>query len=1186
MEPVTPVRLNLRTSLAIGFALVIVLLIANAWVSYQNIRRIADNNASVTRTYEILGETQAVLSSMQDAETGQRGFIITGEESYLEPYNSGVSTVQQHLYRLDPLISAPSVRSLLPKLREEIDARLELLRRGITTRRSAGWESARKRVLTGEGKRRMDAIRGTIADMQGQQRRLLVEREAEAQASTRTALGTLGISSAATLALIATVMLVLRRDAGHQERAAAQIKVSGERFAALVTSTAQVVWTTSPEGEYVEDQPSWRAFTGASVEEILGAGWRAAIHPDDVAHASTVWARALATSGLYEVEYRLRRRDGVYRDMEVRGVPVRNGDGPIREWVGTCTDITEAKRAAAELHESEARNAAILATALDCIIAIDAESRIQEWNPAAERTFGHTRAEAIGRQLPELIIPPSLREAHRTGLDHYFKTGEGPVIGQRIEVPALHADGHEFPVELAVTRIEGGGSAMFSAYLRDITQQKQAAADLESHARLATLTAEIGLALTRSDDQSAILQSCAESVVHYLDAAVARIWTLNERDDVMELQGGAGDGRDPNVNDDRVRMGSRGVGQVFALKAPYHTDLLIGDPLWGDEEWVRRERLVSFAGYPLLVEGQLLGYVAMYGHHALSSDEVRALGSVADALALGVNRNRVEEDLAKAKEVAEEASRTKSLFLANMSHELRTPLNAILGYSEMLQEEATDQSLDEFVPDLEKINGAGRHLLSLINDILDLSKIEAGKMELYVEAFDASGLIDEVAATVRPLIAQNGNTLAIERSPELGTVRSDLTKVRQCLFNLLSNAAKFTKGGTITLNVDRERMESVDRAEPRDWLVFRVTDTGIGMSAEQILGLFQAFTQADASTTRKFGGTGLGLALTRRFSQMMGGDVTVSSVPGEGSTFTIKILADYDESTDTEPEDRPGLAPVPELPTTEPTATPGTCVLVIDDDPVQRDLMRRFLIKEGFPAETASTGEDGLRLARRLRPIAITLDVMMPGLDGWSVLAALKADEELCDIPVIMLTMVDDKKRGFAMGAVDYATKPVDRARLAQILQKYVCPNPPCSVLLVEDDDVTREMVNAMLSKDGWNVVQATNGREALEAVGQRRPDAILLDLMMPEMDGFEFAAALHRVEEWRSIPVIVLTAKDLTDEDRLRLHGYVQKILQKSGQPFEDLMRQVRDLVIACGVPHQSSSPPVEPTSPSRGSE
>ena len=524
-------------------------------------------------------------------------------------------------------------------------------------------------------------------------------------------------------------------------------------------------------------------------------------------------------------------------------------------------------------------------------------------------------------------------------------------------------------------------------------------------------------------------------------------------------------------------------------------------------------------------------------------------------------RKRVEEEVAKAKEAAETANKTKSLFLANMSHELRTPLNAILGYSEMLQEEASERQLDEFGTDLKKINAAGKHLLALINDILDLSKIEAGKMELFLESFDLAELIDEVASTIPPLVEKNANTLRIECAPDLGVMHADQIKVRQGLFNLLSNAVKFTKEGSVTLNAGRECMDGCD------WIVFRVEDTGIGLSPDKIVKLFQDFTQADASTTRKFGGTGLGLALTRRFCQMMGGDVTVHSVPAEGSIFTIKLPAVVSEA---KPEAAAAVVAAPENAGgdgTEPLP-PASCVLVIDDDPVQRDLIQRFLGADGFCVRTAAGGEAGLRLAGQLRPVAITLDVMMPEMDGWSVLSALKKDAALRDIPVIMLTMVDDPERGFTLGAADYATKPVDRARLSQILKKYTCPHPPCPVLVVEDDPATRELTRAILEKEGWTVSEAENGRMALECMERDRPSLILLDLMMPEMDGFEFATEVRRRPEWRSIPIVVLTAHDLTADERRRLNGNVEKVLQKAGGSHEALLHQLRDLLDDCAAP------------------
>jgi signal transduction histidine kinase/CheY-like chemotaxis protein len=528
-------------------------------------------------------------------------------------------------------------------------------------------------------------------------------------------------------------------------------------------------------------------------------------------------------------------------------------------------------------------------------------------------------------------------------------------------------------------------------------------------------------------------------------------------------------------------------------------------------------------------------------------------------------RRRAEEEVAKAKEASEMANRTKSLFLANMSHELRTPLNAIVGYSEMLQEEATEQNLASFSDDLGKINTSGRHLLALINDILDLSKIEAGKMELFLETFDLNALIDEVASTIQPMVEGNHNILHVDRQHGLGTMRADQVKVRQALFNLLSNAAKFTKDGEITLYAARKQTDG------SPWIVFSVSDTGIGLSADKILRLFQDFSQADASTTRKFGGTGLGLALTRRFCQMMGGDVTVNSKVGTGSTFTIKIPADVEQARVELNEAiaaDDNYAESGNKRSTDALPASGTCVLIIDDDASQRDLMRRFLTKEGFAVRAAESGEEGLRLARELMPIAITLDVMMPDMDGWTVLEALKADPRLRDVPVIMLTMVDDPARGVALGAADYVTKPVNRRRLTRILKKYSCANPPCPILLVEDDPATRSMMRTLLEKAGCVVTEAENGEIALASMARARPSLIFLDLMMPVMDGFEFADIVRAHAEWQSIPIVVVTAHDLTGDERRRLNGYVETVIQKSGLSREELMLQVRDTLRDCGVP------------------
>ncbi len=549
-----------------------------------------------------------------------------------------------------------------------------------------------------------------------------------------------------------------------------------------------------------------------------------------------------------------------------------------------------------------------------------------------------------------------------------------------------------------------------------------------------------------------------------------------------------------------------------------------------------------------------------------------------------VEVERRGRELAAARDQAEVANRTKSTFLANMSHELRTPLNAIIGYTEMIAEMAEEDGNETYIPDLRKVLTAGRHLLSLINDILDLSKIEAGRMELYLERFDLAAVIADVAATARPLAEQRRNTLEVRINPDLGEMRADLTKMKQCLFNLVSNAAKFTEDGAVTIEAARLNQDGVP------WIELRVSDEGIGMSDDQVQRLFQPFTQADASTTRKYGGTGLGLSITRHVCRMMGGDIDVHSTLGRGSTFTIRLPAEVAPL-------RPGEVPPVESPAPEPSPSPtagprgpkpGGCsgrVLVVDDDPSVQDLLARYLTREGFEVFTASSGVEALEKARSLAPTAITLDVMMPEMDGWAVLGALKADPVTAGVPVIMVTIVNDLQQGFALGATEYLTKPVDRERLVALLRKHR-HSRDFGALVVDDEFSMREILRRVLEREGCAVAEAANGIEALRRVDERLPDLILLDLMMPEMDGFQFLDELRSREQGRGVPVVVVTAKDLTEEERERLSNRVQLIMQKGAMSGEDLLAAVRrDLLeVAAHMAGGGEASTDTPTAPEEG--
>ena len=520
--------------------------------------------------------------------------------------------------------------------------------------------------------------------------------------------------------------------------------------------------------------------------------------------------------------------------------------------------------------------------------------------------------------------------------------------------------------------------------------------------------------------------------------------------------------------------------------------------------------------------------------------EVRQLATSLEAARRQIHaqilaRERQEAKLAAALKAAEGATRVKSQFLANMSHELRTPMNAILGYSEMLMEDCAElEGAEEFADDLKKIHAAGTHLLALINDILDLSKVEAGKVEVFLEDFDVASLLDEVEATVRPLIERRGNQLIRELDPEIDMLHGDVTRTRQILFNLLSNAAKFTDNGTITVRV---------RAET-DGVAFAVKDTGIGMTPEQLERLFTPFTQADASTTRKYGGTGLGLSLSREFARLLGGDIEVESKRGEGSTFTLRLPRRASRRSSLPISG----APMPP----ERSAT----VLVIDDDPAMRELMARSLTKDGWSVAIAGTGEEGLSVAEAHQPDVIVLDVLLPKRDGWEVLASLKRHPKLSDTPVVLVTMVEDRQRGMALGATDYLTKPVDWERLREVLARHLPDRS--KVMIVDDDPAVRDMLVRALEREGHSVIEARDGREALERI-DREVSVVVLDLMMPEVDGFEVLDSLRKNEAYASLPVLVFTAMDLGAEERAILERSADYVLQKGGADQQALLDDVR---------------------------
>jgi signal transduction histidine kinase/CheY-like chemotaxis protein len=495
--------------------------------------------------------------------------------------------------------------------------------------------------------------------------------------------------------------------------------------------------------------------------------------------------------------------------------------------------------------------------------------------------------------------------------------------------------------------------------------------------------------------------------------------------------------------------------------------------------------------------------------------------------------------LEQANRQIQEANRLKSEFLANMSHELRTPMNAIVGFSRIVHRKARELLPPRQVENLDKVLQSAEILMGLINDILDLSKIEAGRLEIAPEPFSLRQLVDNCLDTVGSMV-KDGVETRTDLSPQADTLYSDLGRVRQILINLLSNAAKFTERGSIAVAL---RPVAGNRIE------LAVTDTGIGIPPQALEFIFEEFRQVDGTTTRRYGGTGLGLAISRKLARMLGGDIRVESEVGRGSTFILSLPARYAPAA-VPAEVRPQAGALPR-------DLSRPLVLAIDDDPDVLSLIGQELEEEGYQMVSTTGALEGIDKARQLGPCAITLDIMMPGMDGWEAISRLKADPRTRDIPLIVLSIVDNKELGFRLGADEYLVKPVDKEALLEVLRRCGCRGR--RMLVADDDPVVGDLVRQLLDEDGWNVSSAANGQEALEAIARQRPDVLLLDLMMPVLDGFETLQRLRADPATRNLPVVIVTAKDLNRQEREELQRHTAHIIEKDGMDRQQLLSELR---------------------------
>nr|WP_247887227.1 PAS domain S-box protein [Azospirillum sp. SYSU D00513] len=907
-------------------------------------------------------------------------------------------------------------------------------------------------------------------------------------------------------------------DVTEQREAEARI-VEAERRLQMALSGARVgAWSWDLTSDRIEADARLRDIFGFGAQDpLLGAQVFERIHPDDRATIQAIIEKARREGGEYDAEFRILLPSGEVRWAVARGIVADAGPDRNLLLIGVTWDTTDRKRAEESLRISEERFRSLVEATAAIVWSASEDGRFVRPQPGWSAFTGQSFEELRGTGWMEAIHPddrPATMAAWNDALarraiykaEHRLRREDGTYRDMLVRaVPILDEAGQG----------QGGTPGRIQEWVgvhTDITTRRRAEEALRETEERYRLAARA--------TNDAIWDWNLEANHILWNEAVRTLFGYGE--DHTET---SGDWWKEQIHpEDRERV-VQGIHVVIE-----------GEGTRWNEEYRFRRADGSYAN--VLDRGFVL--------RGLRGRPLRMIGAMQDI----TERKQAEAELAAARDAAEEANLAKSQFIANMSHELRTPLSAVIGYTEMLEEELSDIGAQSMLPDLQKIEANARHLLNLINGVLDISKIEAGRMEVHAENFEVGPLAREVATTVQALVEKKGNRMEMRVGEGLGTMHTDVVKVRQCLFNLLSNAAKFTERGTVTLSAEREGEE----------VLFRVADTGIGMTAAQVDRLFERFMQADSSTTRRFGGTGLGLAITKAFAEMLGGGISVDTAPGKGTTFTLRLPAELRRAgvaaVAAATQTGNGAVQAPQAPAVQDARE---TVLVIDDEQAMRELLARFLHREGFGVALAPDGKEGLDLARRIRPSAILLDVMMPHADGWTVLSALKADPELAEIPVIIVSARREQALAQSLGAVDYFTKPVDWQRLHRVLDGLKGPAPGSALLLLDEDE-TKDLLTAGLAEDGWNVRASDTREKALEQVAAARPTVILVDLHTARMDGFAFFQELHRNPDWRGIPVILVTGEEPASREAERLRGEVQTMIPLDEAGPEAAIEQLRE--------------------------
>jgi len=863
-------------------------------------------------------------------------------------------------------------------------------------------------------------------------------------------------------------------------------------------------------------------------------------------------------------------------DLSVR-LPVEQVRDEFRAVYQTLNEFAEAQQQATanleqQVSERTEHLSCIVDNLVDGLVLINEQGIVQSFNPAAEHIFGYRADEVIGHNI-NMLMPEPYHSQHDGYLQHYRDTGEHKVIGQRQEVVARRKDGSVFPIDLAVNEMRVGNKRQFIGTVRDITERKAGESMLAEKNRELKIRSRYdhsyALAMelfSTNNDQQQVLSGLLDILAQHHPFPVLALYTFDEWHGAYELV--AAHGATASITQSFER-GEGLIGQAALDNTSRLLDGLDEEHGLSIEAGVLSFRPASVLISPISFHKKVDGVLVLVSSKALLDLDrefidrlTRQIGVAmnnlkqhADLLALSGQLRKRGEQIETQNARLEQADRMKSEFMANMSHELRTPLNAIIGFSEVIKDGVMGELNTEQTEYIGEIFTSGQHLLSLINDILDLSKIEAGKMDLETEPVALAELLSNSLSIVKERAMSHHITLESALADDIGICLLDVRKLKQIAYNLLSNAVKFTPdGGTVRLSAQRVNGSALAALHPAplalpaalegEFIEISVTDTGIGIRVEDLQKLFSPFTQLDSSLARKYEGTGLGLVMVKHIAELHGGSVGVASELGKGSTFAVWLAyRSAEHAASVIPVGKPGVI----VPKTAASAS----VLIVEDDDQAAELIRRQLEDEGYSTRRVSSAEEALTALEQELPDLITLDIKLPGMDGWEFLTHIKQQDAWAGLPVVIVSIVAEEKRGFALGASQVLQKPVSKTDLLAALEKVAgqrgWTEQESCILVVDDDPKAVEFVSRHLEAAGCSVTRAYGGAEAIEAANRRIPDLIVLDLMMPEVTGFDVVHALKAKPETAAIPIIILTAKTITAEDRQRLHGDVVKIVEKN---------------------------------------